>query len=63
MNRPAKRERAKLDDVTIREIKRRLALGDMQHDIAADLGINQGRVSEVNTGKRCPANDNHIDFA
>lgn len=60
MNRPAKRERAKLDDVTIREIKRRLALGDMQHDIAADLGINQGRVSEVNTGKRRPANDNHI---
>lgn len=60
MNRPAKRERAKLDDVTIREIMRRLALGDMQHDIAADLGINQGRVSEVNTGKRRPANDNHI---
>jgi hypothetical protein len=29
----------------------------MQHDIAADLGINQGRVSEVNTGKRKPAND------
>ena len=63
MNRPAKRERAKLDDVTIREIRRRLALGDMQHDIAADLGINQGRVSEVNTGKRRPANDNHIGSA
>lgn len=58
--RPAKRIRAKLDDETIREIKRRLALGEMQHDIAADLGINQGRVSEVNTGKRRPANDNHI---
>jgi hypothetical protein len=49
-----------LNDETIREIQRRLALGDMQHDIAADLGINQGRVSEVNTGKRRPANDNHM---
>lgn len=60
MNRPAKRKRAKLDDATIREIQRRLALGHFQHDIAADMGINQGRVSEVNTGKRRPANDNRI---
>jgi len=58
--RPAKRVRAKLDDETIREIQRRLALGEMQHDIAADLGINQGRVSEVNTGKRRSANDNQL---
>lgn len=47
-----------LDDEAIWEIRRRLASGDFQHDIAADLGINQGRVSEVNTGKRIPANDN-----
>jgi predicted XRE-type DNA-binding protein len=59
-NRPAKRERAKLTDETIREIRRRLARGEFQHDIAADLGINQGRVSEVNTGKRRPANDNQM---
>lgn len=58
--RPADRVRAKLTDETIREIKRRIALGHMQHDIAADLGINQGRVSEVNTGKRKPANDNQL---
>lgn len=58
--RPAERFRAKLTDGIIREIKRRLALGHMQHDIAADLGINQGRVSEVNTGKRRPANDNQL---
>lgn len=58
--RPAKRVRAKLNNETIREIRRRLALGEMQHDIAADLGINQGRVSEVNTGKRRPANDNQL---
>lgn len=60
MTRPARRERAKLDDATVREIRRRLALGHYQHDIAADLGINQGRVSEVNTGKRRPANDNPL---
>jgi DNA-binding transcriptional regulator YiaG len=54
------RKRATLDDETIREIRRRLAEGDYQHDIAADLGINQGRVSEVNTGKRHPSNDNWV---
>lgn len=59
-NRPADRFRAKLTDETIREIQVRLALGHMQHDIAADLGINQGRVSEVKTGKRKPANDNQL---
>lgn len=58
--RPAERFRAKLTDETVREIERRLALGHMQHDIAADLGINQGRVSEVNTGKRSSANDNQL---
>jgi hypothetical protein len=58
--RPAKRQRAVLNDETIREIQRRLANGEIQHDIAADLGINQGRISEVKTGKRRPANDNEI---
>lgn len=33
-------------------IKARLLVGDLQHDIAADLRINQGRISEINTGKR-----------
>ena len=37
---------------TYRIIRARLAAGHIQHDIAADLGINQGRVSEVKTGKR-----------
>ncbi len=54
------RKRALLNDETIWEIRRRLRRGDLQHDIAADLGINQGRVSEVNTGKRRPANDNWV---
>jgi len=52
------RYRATLSDDTIYEIRRRLALGELQHDIAADMGLNQGRVSEVKTGKRRPANDN-----
>lgn len=46
------RIRAPLTDDVIRIIWGRLRRGDYQHDIAADLHINQGRVSEVNTGKR-----------
>lgn len=46
------RNRANLTDEVIRSIWERLRSGHFQHDIAADLGINQGRVSEVNTGKR-----------
>ena len=52
MARTTRRERARMTDETIRKIWERLRAGDFQHDIAADLGINQGRVSEVNTGKR-----------
>lgn len=38
-----------------KEIKRLAASGDlMQHQIAALLGLNQGRVSEVLSGKRFP---------
>lgn len=37
----------------IADIKVRLRQGDYQHHIAADYGLNQGRVSEINTGKRC----------
>lgn len=35
-------------------IKALLRQGVCQHDIAAHLGVNQGRVSEVNTGKIFP---------
>ena len=48
----AGRHRAPMCEATYRIIRERLALGEIQHDIAADLGINQGRVCEVNTGKR-----------
>lgn len=47
-----RRSRAKLTPEIRAEIVRRLALGEYQHDIAADLGLNQGRISEINTGKR-----------
>jgi hypothetical protein len=33
-------------------IKKRLAEGEFQHRIAADFGVNAGRISEINTGKR-----------
>ena len=46
------RERAPMTDETYRYIWARLQAGDLQHDIAADLGINPGRVSEINTGLR-----------
>jgi hypothetical protein len=46
------RKRARLNDDVIRAIWNRLRNGEFQHDIAADLGLNQGRISEVNTGKR-----------
>lgn len=36
----------------IADIKARLRRGEYQHDIAAAYGLNQGRVSEINTGKR-----------
>lgn len=49
---PPKRKRAPYTAAVFREVKLRLAAGEMQHDIAADLGWNQGRISEVNTGKR-----------
>lgn len=44
--------RAPYSAEVFRAIKARLAAGEYQHDIAADLGWNQGRVSEVKTGKR-----------
>lgn len=47
-----KRPRAPMTPDIYRAVKLRLAAGELQHDIAADLGWNQGRVSEINTGKR-----------
>jgi hypothetical protein len=50
--RPKRPRRAKLTPETISEIRKLLREGWYQHDIAAKLGVNQGRISEVNTGKR-----------
>lgn len=44
--------RAPYTDEIILYVRRRLAQGWFQHDIAAELAWNQGRVSEINTGKR-----------
>lgn len=46
------RERASMTDETYRYIWARLQAGDLGMDIAADLGIHPGRVSEINTGLR-----------
>ena len=46
------RTRAPMCEEVYRWVRERLAAGEIQHDIAADLGWNQGRVSEINTGKR-----------
>ena len=46
------RYRAPMNDDTYRLIWKRLLKGDLGQDIAADLGVNPGRVSEVKTGKR-----------
>jgi hypothetical protein len=39
------------DAVKIRE---RLAAGEFMHAIAADYGVNPGRISEIKSGKRFP---------
>lgn len=44
----------------IEDIKRRLKRGDNQHDIAATYGLNQGRISEINTGKLFPKVDSDV---
>lgn len=35
-----------------KKILARLAAGEFQHRIAAEYGVNQGRISEIKTGKR-----------
>jgi predicted XRE-type DNA-binding protein len=44
--------RKKLTPEQVSIIKSRIARGEYQHRIAADYDINQGRISEIATGKR-----------
>lgn len=37
------------------EIWKRRSAGEAQHKIAADYNVNQGRISEILSGKRFPA--------
>ena len=46
------RRRVRLTPAQVELIWRMLLACELQHDIAADLGLNQGRISEINTGKR-----------
>lgn len=47
-------------------IKARLEKGDFQHRIEADFDLNQGRISEIATGKRfanvppAPTEETHV---
>lgn len=49
---PPRSPRMTRDDARL--IWRRRAEGAAQHEIAAELGVNQGRISEVLSGKRFP---------
>ena len=49
-----RRHSPNLTEEMAEEIRKFRRLGMMQHDIAAYLKVNQGRVSEVLTGKRFP---------
>ena len=44
--------RKKLTPEQVSIIKARIAQGEYQHRIAADFDLNQGRISEIATGKR-----------
>jgi hypothetical protein len=44
--------RKKLTPEQVSIIKARIAEGEYQHRIAADFDLNQGRISEIATGKR-----------
>ena len=49
----ATKKKLKPEQVSI--IKARIAQGEYQHRIAADFDLNQGRISEIATGKRYAA--------
>ncbi len=49
---PRRPARAKITPELIKEVRQRLAAGEYQHDIAAELHLNQGRISEIKNGKR-----------
>jgi hypothetical protein len=49
--RASRPDQAKITTDLIREVRKRLAAGEYQHGIAADLHLNQGRISKINTGK------------
>ncbi|MDJ1463930.1 hypothetical protein [Nitratireductor sp. GZWM139] len=51
---PRRRRSPDVTPAMAAKIKYLLSLGMAQHDIAAHFHINQGRVSEINTGTKYP---------
>jgi hypothetical protein len=51
---PRKRKSPPVTPEMAAKIKALIEVGICQHDIAAHFKINQGRVSEINTGMRFP---------
>ena len=51
---PQKRRSPVVTSEMATKIKAMLKAGMNQHDIAAQFGVNQGRVSEINTGMKFP---------
>jgi hypothetical protein len=51
---PKKRKSQPVTPEMAAEIKALIDAGMCQHDIAARYGINQGRISEINTGMKFP---------
>jgi len=51
---PRKRKSPVVTPEMAARIKAMLETGMCQHDIAAHFGVNQGRVSEINTGVKFP---------
>lgn len=51
---PKKNTKQNITPEIVAEIKTLLNAGIFQHEIAARYGINQGRISEINTGIKYP---------
>jgi hypothetical protein len=46
--------RRRIDPAWVPDIKRRILQGELQDRIAAHYDVNQGRISEINTGRLFP---------
>ncbi len=56
---PKKRKSPPVTPAMAAKIKSLLKIGIYQHDIAAMFKLNQGRISEINTGMKFPKIEPH----